>query len=427
MSTSEKEVIEQHPFEPSTVGTGRQNGVLRRTFQAFVYRDFRLMWFGAFTSTTGTWTQQIAEAWLVLSLTNSAFYLGLTAFLGQLPFILFTLVGGATADRIDRRKLLLASQYVQMTNALILTVLVFTGWIRIWHFLVLVFITGTAQAFGGPAYQALIPGLVDRKDLPNAIALNSIQFNLARVIGPLLAGLLMETVGAVLCFALNGVSFLAVIVTLYLIRSRFVPSKDSGSVLREIGRGISFVKESAALWQLSLLGFVSAFCAIPLMTLLPVFARNVFDVGSMGYSQMMACSGTGAVLGALIFAYMTDMRRRGLFTLYVQFVFAFLMAGFAFSRLLLLSYFLLFLTGISLIALIASINSLVQLATTEEMRGRVLSIFFLSFRGGMPLGNLVAGTLAAQFSPTLALAVNAVLLTGVSGAFLASNSVLKRL
>ena len=218
-----------------------------RTFQAFRYRDYRLLWFGAFTSTTGTWMQQVAEAWVVLSLTGSAFYLGLTSFLGQLPIILFTLVGGVIADRIDRRKLLLGSQYVQMGTALTLTLLIYFEGIQIWHFLVLVFVVGTAQAFGGPAYQALIPGLVKKKDLANAIALNSIQFNLARVFGPVLAGTVLALVGPALCFGLNGLSFVAVIISLYLIRATFQPQKTDESVMEGMRTGLTFVRERPAI------------------------------------------------------------------------------------------------------------------------------------------------------------------------------------
>ncbi len=211
------------------------------TFQAFRHRDFRLMWFGAFTSTTGTWMQLIAQSWLILTLTGSAFYLGLTEFLGQLPILLFSLVAGVLADRVERRKLLLASQYIQMTCAFILTMLLLSGWIAIWHFLLLVVVTGTAQSFGGPAYQALIPGLVRGKEVPNAVALNSIQFNLARVFGPLLAG-------AAFCFAINGFSFIAVIISLYLIQATFKPEKTSKSVLKGSREGLTFVKNQEALW-----------------------------------------------------------------------------------------------------------------------------------------------------------------------------------
>src|SRR5215468_5905133 len=186
----------------------------RRVFKAFHYRDFRLMWFGACTSSIGTWMQALAQSWLVYDISGSAFYLGLDAFLGQVPIILFSLVGGVFADRTSRRKLLIISQIIQMSCAFLLATLVFFGLRTIWPILCLSFIVGLAQSFGGPAYSALIPTLVDPEDLPNAIALNSIQFNLARVIGPVLGGLALKNLGATWCFGLNGLSFLAVIITL---------------------------------------------------------------------------------------------------------------------------------------------------------------------------------------------------------------------
>jgi MFS family permease len=391
------------PLDPEVVPSSGSESLFSRTFQAFRYRDYRLLWFGAFTSTTGTWMQQVAEAWVVLSLTGSPFYLGLTSFLGQLPIILFTLVGGVIADRIDRRKLLLGSQYVQMGTALTLTLLIFFDWIQIWHFLVLVFVVGTAQAFGGPAYQALIPGLVEKKDLSNAIALNSIQFNLARVFGPVLAGTVLALVGPALCFGINGLSFVAVIISLYLIRATFQPQKTDESVMEGMRTGLTFVRERPAIWQLSVLGFITTFCGVPVLTLLPVYARDVFGMGSTGYSIMMTFSGIGSVTGALLFAGLGKKEGRGKLTLQVQLGMALVVMIFALSRNLILSCVALFLGGFCLMTLIASISSLVQMAITDEVRGRVMSVFMLAFRGGMPLGSLSAGVLASQFSPTLAL------------------------
>ena len=398
-----------------------------RTFQAFRYRDYRLLWFGAFTSTTGTWMQQVAEAWVVLSLTGSAFYLGLTSFLGQLPIILFTLVGGVIADRIDRRKLLLGSQYVQMGTALTLTLLIYFEGIQIWHFLVLVFVVGTAQAFGGPAYQALIPGLVKKKDLANAIALNSIQFNLARVFGPVLAGTVLALVGPALCFGLNGLSFVAVIISLYLIRATFQPQKTDESVMEGMRTGLTFVRERPAIWQLSVLGFVITFCGVPVLTLLPIYARDIFGMGTTGYSAMMTVSGSGSVLGALMYAGLKKREGRGKLTLKVQLVMALVIMIFALSRNLVLSCVALFLGGVCLMTLIASISSLVQLAITDEVRGRVMSVFMLAFRGGMPLGSLSAGVLASQLSPTLALLGMSSLLGATALILLASSTPIKEL
>ncbi len=398
-----------------------------RTFHSFRYRDFRLMWCGAFTSTVGTWMQTISQAWLVFSLTGSPFYLGLIAFLGEAPIMLFSILGGAAADRIDRRKLLLGSQYVQMSSAFILTALVYWELIQIWHFMVLVSLVGTAQAFGAPAYQALIPGLVKRKDMPNAIALNSIQFNLARVLGPVLAGVVMHTLGAAACFALNGVSFLAVILSLLLIRSSFSPAPSDDSVWRQIKQGFGFVKGQGALWQLSILGFASTFFGLPLLTLLPVFARDVFDLGSGGYANMMAFSGVGAVVGALLYANLAWMKNRGRFVLRVQLLLSALLALFACSQNLYLACALLFFIGICMMSLFASITSLVQLATTDQMRGRVMSIFTVSFRGGIPLGNLLAGAVASRISPSFAILVGSALLAATASSLLAFKVKVSRL
>ncbi|HTY62690.1 MAG TPA: MFS transporter [Acidobacteriota bacterium] len=404
-------------------------GFFQRTFQAFGYRDFRLMWAGAFTSTTGTWMQSVAQSWLVLEMTGSrsAFFLGLLGFLGDLPIMLFSLIGGVVADRIDRRMILLGSQYVQMTCAFILTLLVYFKVVHIGHMMVLVFVAGTAMSFGGPAYQALVPGLVERKVVPNAVALNSIQFNLARVVGPLIAGVTMAAFGSVTCFFLNGLSFLAVIAGLYLIRATFLPQKTAESVLESVRSGFTFIRKRGALWQLSVLGFVSTFCGIPLLTLLPVIAKNTYHFDAKGYSYLLSISGIGSILGALIYAGLAQRRNHGLLALRVQLVFAVLLAIFAMSHFLPIVFLCLFCCGMCLITLFSAINSLVQLSVTEEMRGRVMSIFMLAFRGGMPLGNLVAGYFASKFSPSQTLFALGCVLAATALAFLMSNSGIKKL
>jgi len=293
--------------------------------------------------------------------------------------------------------------------------------------LLAVFTVGTGQAFGGPAYSAIIPGLVKRKDVPNAIALNSIQFNLARVIGPLLAGTALALVGPVLCFGLNSLSFIAVIVILCMIRASFKPEKSEDSLLVGMKQGFAFLKSRGSLWQLSILGFMSTFCGVPIITLLPIFARDVFDIGSAGYSTMMAASGAGAVVGALFYAGLANVKNRGKLTLWIQLALALLIAIFAFSRSLVLSYCVLFLAGGALIGLFASITSLVQLNTTDEMRGRVMSIFMMAFRGGMPLGSLIAGLVASSISTSVALLLVSVLLAVGAIGFLTSNSRVKEL
>ena len=208
--------------------------MIGRVFQAFENRDFRLMWCGACTSSVGTWMQKLAQSWLVLEISKNPFLLGLDAFLGEIPIFLFSLVGGVVADRMDRRFVLVGSQAVQMSCAFLLTFLFASGYVRIWHILTLSFLVGLAQAFGGPAYQALIPSLVRPEHLSAAIAWNSIQFNLARVIGPMLGGLALTRLGAAWCFGLNGLSFVAVIVSLLALHIRFIPAGTAASLLASL-------------------------------------------------------------------------------------------------------------------------------------------------------------------------------------------------
>src|SRR5215203_1723217 len=271
----------------------------KRALAALPYRDFRVLWLGAFASTVGTWMQKVAQSWLILDLTKSSFFLGLDDFLGQLPILLFTVVGGVIADRHDRRRLMLSSQYVQMTTAFTLAGLVWTGHIRIEFVLILSCLTGFAQAFGGPAYQSLIPTLVQKQHLPNAIALNSIQFNLSRIFGSLLAGAALAAFGTAICFGLNGLSFLVVIAALLSLSITHIKPEHK-PLLQEIRGGFSYVKREPALIALTVVAFLTTFLGLPLLTFLPVVARNVFQ-GEIGlYSRMMAFSGAGSVVGALI-------------------------------------------------------------------------------------------------------------------------------
>jgi MFS family permease len=386
----------------------------RRIAAALTYRDFRILWSGAFTSTVGTWMQKVAQSWLIFTLTGSSFYLGLDDFLGQLPILLFTLIGGVIADRYDRRHLLIGSQYIQMTTAFTLAALVYFDVVRLWHILTLSFFAGLAQAFGGPAYQALIPSLVDRKDLPNAIALNSIQFNLARVFGPLLAGVTLAALGTAACFALNGISFIVVIVALMALSVKHIPPASRQGMWDELRGGLAYARSEPAIVALTVLGFVTTFLGLPLLTLLPVFASEIFE-GSVGrYSQMMAFSGAGAVMGALIVAWLGRFRHMGLTTLLVQVLFGVLLVAFSVSRQLWMSNVLLFVAGGSLIVVFSLTASLVQLIVPDHLRGRVVSIYMVAFRGGMPLGGLAAGTFASLTSAPAALAVDGTLLVLVA-------------
>jgi len=392
--------------------------VFGRVFKAFLYRDFRLLWVGACTSSIGTWMQKVAQSWLVLSISGSPFLLGLDAFLGEIPIFLFSLVGGVVADRIERRRILLGSQYVQMTCAFVLTVLIGTKTVQVWHILCLSFVAGFAQAFGGPAYLSLVPTLVEKNDLPNAIALNSIQFNLARVIGPVLGGLALTQMGAAWCFFLNGVSFIAVIISLYLLRVKFVPARTAESILASMRQGFGFIRKQGAMEALIALAFCMTALAIPMITFLPVFAKDVFHQGPATFTVFLVCSGLGSISGALIVAGLGNIQRKGLVALCMLACLGVGISGFALSRSLVWSCILLFLAGLCLIAVFSSISSLVQLITSDDMRGRVMSVYNVAFRGGMPFGSLVTGWLVPIFTAPGVLAVNGLLLVGLAGYFL---------
>lgn len=383
--------------------------MLRRVFKAFQYRNFRLLWFGACTSSIGTWMQKVAQSWLVLDISKSPFLLGLDAFLGEVPILLFSLIGGVVADRFDRRRLLLGSQFVQMICAFLLAFLIGFKLVKVWHILCLSFATGFAQAFGGPAYQALVPTLVEKEDVPNAIALNSIQFNLARVIGPVLGGLALTGLGAVWCFSLNGVSFIAVIISLLLLQADFQPQKTLESMYVSMKQGLGFIRNQGAMVSLIALAFFMTLLAIPTITFLPVFARDVFHSGPGTFTLLLSCSGAGSVAGALIVAGLGNVRNKGRVALLMLTCLGAAIAGFALSKSVVMSCALLFLSGASLIAVFAMISSLVQLITANEMRGRVMSVYNVAFRGGMPIGSLATGFLVPIFSAPKVLALNGIL------------------
>jgi predicted MFS family arabinose efflux permease len=367
------------------------------------------MWIGACTSSIGTLMQTFAQAWLVLQLSGSSFLLGLDSFLGSIPIVLFSLVGGVFADRTERQKILLGSQYIQMTCAFLLAILFATGVVRIWHILALSFVAGTAQSFGGPAYQALIPSLVKPEDLPNAIALNSIQFNVARVLGPTFGGVAL-LLGASWCFSLNGISFVAVIISLLIIRPHFVPMKSRESVLYSMKEGFRFIRKQGTMEALIVLAFLMTLLAFPLVVFLPVFARDVFHGGPDLYTVFLVCSGIGSICGALVVAGMGKYKHQGRAALLLLMALGALITSFALSRSLILSCVLIFFSGGALLSVFATISSLVQMITSDNMRGRVMSVYNVAFRGGMPFGSLISGALIHRFNAPVVLACNGALL-----------------
>ncbi len=379
--------------------TSRRSGM----FRALSHRNYRLFWTGAFLSNVGTWMQAVAQGWLVLQLTNSPFWLGLDGFMATAPAFVFTLVGGAFADRIDRRRLLLYTQVVAGIAALALAGLVATHVVNRWMVLGFSFVTGCCMSLASPSYLALTYDLVGREDLANAIALNSTQFQLSRVVGPTLAGLAFRVFGLAGCFFANGLSFIAVVAALWMVRmdrrsSSDVPAvKQRSAIFRDIVEGLVHVRNRPRVSSLLLLAAVNSLFGAPYFTLVPIYARDIFHLGETGLALMMGTSGCGAFFAALMVAYLGDFRRKGWFVLGGAILFGLCITGFALSSQLMWSLLFLFGVGFALVVSVALTNTLLQKLVTDEMRGRVMSMFMLSFIGAMPIGNLLAGAVSHRF------------------------------
>lgn len=388
-------------------------------FRALSHRDFRLFWLGAFLSNVGTWMQAVAQGWLVLLLTNSAFWLGLDAFFATAPGFIFTLLGGVFADLIDRRRLLLYTQVVAGVAAMMLAILVFTGVVNRWMVLGFSFVTGCCMALASPSFLAMTYDLVGREDLANAIAMNSTQFQLSRVVGPALAGVAFKLFGLAGCFFANGVSFVAVVAALRVVRPERPTTaahsvRDRRALWRDLTDGFRYVRNRPRVSALLLLSGVNSLFGAPYFTLVPIYARNIFGLGETGLALMMGTSGAGAFLGALLVAYLGDFRRKGWLVLGGSIAFGVFIANFALSARLTLSLLFLFGVGFSLVVCVSTINTLLQKLVIDQMRGRVMSMFILSFLGTMPIGNIVAGTLSNRFGPQYTLATGGVIIALVA-------------
>jgi MFS family permease len=404
-----------------------------RIFRAFAYRDFRILWFGSFTSSSGIWLRETALAWILLDLTNDPSYLGYNSFLSTAPILIFTLIGGVLADRFDRRRILLTSQWAQLLFALILTALAFLQvptMVLVTSALLLSFLTGCVQAFGGPANQSLIPMLVEKKDLSNAIALNSIQFQLARVVGGSVGSFPFsvfsdQMIAAAVSFGLNGLTFLAVIIALMSLSIRHIPPASTGGMRSQMREGLNFVWHQEALRSLTFLAFASTFLGIQMTIFLAVFAKDIFKIGANGNFLMVAITGAGAVIGALIVAGLGNVENKGRKALLLQICFAATIIAFTIVPTVLLAFPILFLAGIFMMMLFAMIMSLVQLIVSDHMRGRVMSIYMVAFRGGIPLGSLVTGLLAKRFPLPWILLIEGILLMVIAIGYLVSRSQVK--
>jgi MFS family permease len=383
-----------------------------KVFRALYNPNYRAFWIGSLLSNIGTWMQTVAQGWLVLQLTNSAFLLGVVGFTGMVPVLVFSLVGGVYADRFDRRHLLVATQTALMLLAFILGLLVSTGVVTVGHVLALSLLSGIASALSMPAYQAMVQDLVGRDDLMNAIALNSVQFNLSRVIGPAAAGVALGKIGVAGCFYVNAISFLAVI--LALLRIEFPHQGQAppaaGSVWESVIEGMQYVWANRVILHLLSVVAAMSLWGLPYVTLLPIFARDILHRGATELGYLMSSSGVGAVMGALLLARLGDFSFKGRMVLAGGMMFALSVFAFALSKNYHLSLMFLLLAGWSLVSCVAVINTLIQKLVPSHVRGRVMSMYALAFLGLMPIGNLIAGTLAHFVGAPAALAVGGLLI-----------------
>jgi predicted MFS family arabinose efflux permease len=379
----------------------RWAGLTRPAFlSAFAFPDFRRIWTGAFLSSVGTWTQDVALAWLIHTRLHNPFYLGLRAFASDFPLLAFMLLGGAVADRVDRRRILLTSNVIQMALASALGVLYATGHLGIGAILVIAALTGLTQSQSAPTYQAVITNLVPPRQIPNAVALNSLQFNLSRAIGPVIAGLLLAHVGTGFCFAVNAVSFLAVILALWRIQMPPLAAPQ-GTLGESLRAGLRHVAADPLLLRLTLLGAAGAFLGFPLITYLPVIAGDVLKTGAQGFSLLLSSFGAGAILGAVATAQRGHVPGRGRTMLLALLVYGLAVTAAMASRTQWLSMLLLFLAGGSLVTAFSTLNSLVQENAPADLKGRVLSIYGVAFRAGTPFGSLLAGAMVRSLGAPL--------------------------
>jgi MFS family permease len=377
--------------------------------RALESRDFRIFWGGQLVSLVGTWMQSVGQAWLVLSLSDSPFKLGLISALQFLPMLCFAFFAGVIADRLPKRRLLVATQSALGAQAFALSALVWTGHVKYWHVAVLALLLGVANTLDMPARQSFVAELVPRPSLMNAVALNSASFNAARVVGPAVAGLLVASYGVAMAFFLNGLSFIAVIAALLLVHADGRPRpRDGATVLEQVAEGVRYaVRTPQIALVLGLVIVVSVFL-FNFNVLVPLLARQVLSVGAHGFGLLMAAFGAGALMGAMTLAFSTRTRPRISFIVGSATVFAATTALMAPVRHFGLAAVFLFVLGLSGIAFMASCNTLLQVSAPDELRGRAMSLYTLAFAGTTPFGALIAGAVAEHWGVPAAFLVGGV-------------------
>ena len=387
---------------------------LTLALRALKNRNYKLFFGGQLVSLSGSWMQQIAMGWLVYRLTDSAFMLGLVGFASQVPSLVLAPFAGVVIDKMNRHKILVATQSMAMMQAFLLVLLLATSTVQVWHLVVLNMMLGIVNGFDTPARQAFVVEMIENKeDLPNAIALNSMMFNTARLLGPSLAGFLLAATSELVCFLINGISFVAVIIALLAMKidhSKTVKSRKS--VWEGLKEGFHYTFDFVPVRSLILLVALVSLAGMPYVVLMPVFARDILHGGPHILGLLMGSVGTGALLGALFLAARKTILGLGKIIVYTTFTFGLMLIAFAFSRSLILSMVFLVLTGMSMMIRGASSNTIVQTIIEDDKRGRVMSFYVMAFVGVMPFGSLLFGSLASRFGATVTLVVGGVACMG---------------
>ena len=389
------------------------------TLRALRYPNFQLFFAGQLISLIGTWMQNVAQSWLVYRLTGSSALLGLVSFVGQIPVLFLSPVGGYAADRFSRRDLVVVTQSVSMVLALILAALTLTGTIRIWEIFVLAGLLGVVNSFDIPARQSFLVEMVGREDMINAIALNSSMFNGARIVGPAIAGLLVAKIGEGWCFFANGVSYVAVIAGLLLMRMEpFRRMQQALSAFHTVREGFRYVARTGPVRALLLMVGVLSFAGLPYLVLMPIFADSVFHRGAAGLGLLLGVAGLGALSGALLLASRTVVSGLTLWEGIAMGVFAVALAAFAFSTVFWFSCAMLYVMGFSGMIQMGAANTLIQSVVPDHLRGRVMSVYSMMYMGFGPVGAMFAGLAADRFGAALTLSVGAAACLIASALFL---------
>jgi MFS family permease len=383
------------------------SGRVPATFASLRYPNFQKWFVGQVLSLMGTWMQSVAQGWLVYQLTGSKFALGTIAFIGTLPTLFLMLPGGVVADRVPKRKLMVATQASMMVFALVLAVLAWTQSLQVWQIGVLAFLLGVANSFDAPARMAIVPELVDdREDLHNAIALNAMMFNLARVVGPAVGGLVLAAAGAAWCFALNALSFLAVLIALLLlVLPNDIARPSQRRVFVDIREGFTFVAHHPVIRPIIILIGAAGLFGFSYAVLLPAYASDVLHVGEAGYGIMNAAVGVGALIGSLLVAGFSRRGNRGMILTVGSVVFPLALIGLAVVHNYYAALVLLVIVGLGFVSQNVQANTLVQTLSPDELRGRVTSFYSLMFFGTAPFGSLLAGAIAQALGTSLGVAL----------------------